>query len=345
MTNRAASPYELDMAEEAVGLLRLAESRLPGGLGELDLQAFDRVILTGMGGSDCATIPFELRLGREGLPVWRLLTSRLLEMLALVTADTLLVITSQSGRSGEVLALLERLERRPRAIIVVTNDAASPLARAADHLVLLHSGPEATVATKTYANTVAVFHRLAGLLLEKDDTAAIGEIRAAAESLQAHIDRGNPGVDALVERMPGLPRPRLVLIGGGPDAATALAGAMVLKEAAKVAAEGFVGGAFRHGPLELAGPGLTAILFGRGAGEEASPHALARDLVAAGSTVVTVAPLAYQGSDLIPIPGSTDLERLLHGMYVVQRLSVGLAREAGLVPGAFLHGEKITAQL
>ena len=31
---------------------------------------------------------------------------------------------------------------------------------------------------------------------------------------------------------------------------------------AKVAAEGFVGGEFRHGPLELAGPGLTAVLFG-----------------------------------------------------------------------------------
>ena len=343
--NRAATPYELDMADEAAGLLRFAEARLPGGLSGLDLKTFDRVILTGMGGSDCATIPFELRLAREGLPVWRLLSSRLLEMLALVTADTLLVVTSQSGRSGEVVALLEQLERRPKAIVVVTNDARSPLAAAADHVVLLNSGPEATVATKTFANTVAAFHRLGALWLEKSDTAAIADIRAAAESLQAHIDRGNPGVDTLVARLPGLPSPRLVLIGGGPDAATALAGAMVLKEAAKVAAEGFVGGAFRHGPLELAGPRLTAILFGRGSPEEVSPNALARDLAAAGGTVATIAPAAYEGSDLIAIPGATDLERLLHGMYVVQRMSVALARQAGLVPGAFLYGQKITAQL
>lgn len=345
MTNSGATAYEFDMSEEAAGLLRFAQTRLPEGLSELDVKAFDRIVLTGMGGSDYATIPLELCLAQAGLPVWRLLSSRLLEMRALITADTLLVIISQSGRSGEVLALLEQLERRPKAMIVVTNDATSPLALAADHLVLLACGPEATVATKTYANTLAACHRLAGLLLERTDTVAVGEIRAAADSLQTHIDRGTPTVDALAERMPGRPKPRLVLIGGGPDAATALAGAMVLKEAAKVAAEGFVGGAFRHGPLELAGPGLTAILFGRGSGDEPSPHALARDLLATGSTVVSVAPVAYEGSDLIAIPGTTDLERLLHGMYVVQRLSVGLARAAGLVPGAFLYGQKITAQL
>lgn len=345
MTDRAATAYEADMAEEADGLLRFARTPLPGGLGDLDLGAFDRIVLTGMGGSDCAAIPFELRLAREGLPVWRLLASRLLDTLALVTAETLLVITSQSGRSGEVLALLDQLGRRPKAIVAVTNDATSPLALAADHLVLLSCGPEATVATKTYANTLAAFHRLAGLLLDKADAAAVDEIAAAADSLQAHIDRGTPTIDALAGRMAEHPNPRLALIGGGPDAATALAGAMVLKEAAKVPAEGFFGGAFRHGPMELAGPRLTALLFGRGSTDETSPNALARDLAATGSTVVSVAPVAYAGSDLIATPGTTDLERLLHGMYVVQRLSVGLARAAGLVPGAFLYGRKVTAQL
>ena len=333
------------MAEEADGLLRFADTRLPDGLAGLDLRGYDRIVLTGMGGSDHGTIPFELRLARAGLPVWRVMAGRLLETLELVTAGTLLVVTSQSGRSGEIVALLERLERRPKAILAVTDDAASPLAAAADHVVLLVSGREATVATKSYANTLAAFHRLAGLLLEGRDGPAVEDIRAAAGSLQRHIDRGTPAVDALVARMPAGAAPRLALIGAGPDTATALAGAMVLKEAAKVAAEGYAGGAFRHGPLELAGPGLTALLFGRGSPEEVSPNALARDLGATGSTVVTVGPAAYAGSGLVAVAGTTELERLLHGMYVVQRLSVGMARAAGLVPGAFLYGQKITAQL
>ena len=53
---------------------------LPPGIATLDLTRFDRIILTGMGSSDFMTIPLELHLARRGLPVWRLQTSRLLEM-------------------------------------------------------------------------------------------------------------------------------------------------------------------------------------------------------------------------------------------------------------------------
>lgn len=345
MTDSEPTAYELDMADEAVSLLRFADARLPASLSNLDLGGVDRIVLTGMGGSDFAAVPFELRLAQAGLPVWRMPTGRLLEMRALVTAGTLLVITSQSGRSGEVVALLEQFDTRPKAILGITNDPESPLAAAADHTVLMRSGPEATVATKTFANTIAAFHCIAGLLLDNNEHLALSEIREAAASLQVHIDKGSPAVDALVRRVSGIANPRFAFIGTGPDSAAALAGALVMKEAAKVPAEAYISGAFRHGPLELAGPRLVAVLFGQGGADESSPHALARDLAATGSTVATVAPAAYDGSEPILIPGTTDIERLLHGMYVVQRLSVGLARAAGLVPGAFLYGHKITAQL
>lgn len=345
MTDRFATAYERDMSEEAVGLLRFAEAPLSADLSRLDLHGYERIVLSGMGGSDCAMIPFELALARAGLPAWRIPAGRLLETPELITPGSLLVIASQSGRSGEVVALIERSRGRPRTIVGVTNDADSPLAVAADHVVLLHSGAEATVATKSYANTLAAFHRVAGAVLGRPDGAAVDDIRAAAASLQARIDEGDPAVERVAPRLRAGPSPRLVLLGSGPDAATTLAGALVLKEAAKVPAEGYVAGAFRHGPLELAGPGLAALMFGTGSPHDLSAHALARDIAATGGTVVTVAPEAYAGSDHIPVPGATDLERLVHGMYVVQRLSVELARAAGIVPGAFLYGRKITDQL
>jgi len=44
-------------------------------------------------------------------------------------------------------------------------------------------------------------------------------------------------------------------------------GALLLKEVTKLPAESFIGGEFRHGPLELAGPGLVAVVFtGSGGG-------------------------------------------------------------------------------
>lgn len=338
--------YEQDMAEQPASLRRFADSGLPEGLTDLDLSQFERIILTGMGGSDCTAAPMELFLARAGRPVWRVLAGRLLEITALVTPKTLLIVTSQSGRSGEIVALLDRLPRAARGMIIgITGDATSPLGQAADHVVLLHCGSEATVATKSYVNTLAAFHRLIGLWRGEPDARAVADIRQTADSLAAQAGRGREAIESLAARALSGRAPRYATIGSGADTTTVIAGAMVLKEAAKIPAEGYVGGAFRHGPLELAGPGLTAMLFGTGAAEDVSLHRLARDLSATGSLVATVAPAAYGGSEHLAIPGSNDLERLVHGMSVVQRFSVALARASGIVPGAFSYGQKVTDQL
>jgi glucosamine--fructose-6-phosphate aminotransferase (isomerizing) len=345
MTGITVSAYELNMAEEPAGLLDFAGTALPEALTQIDFGSFARIVLTGMGGSDHATIAFEALLVRRGLPVWRLPAGRLLEMPELITAGSLLMITSQSGRSGEVVALLKTLRTRPRTIIGVTNDPTSPLAAAADHVVLLHCGDEATVATKSFANTLAVYHRLAALVAGSPDSKAVAEIRAAATGLTVQAERDMQPILDLARRTLANPRPRIALIGAGPDATIVLSGALVLKEAAKVAAEGFVCGAFRHGPLELAGPGLTALLFGTGSADDASLNPLSRDLVASGSIVATIAPASYQSSELIEIAGTTGLDRLLQGMFVVQQFSVALGRASGIVPGVFNYGTKVTDQL
>jgi glucosamine--fructose-6-phosphate aminotransferase (isomerizing) len=345
MTSITPSAFELNMAEEPAGLLDFARTALPEGLAGIDFGSFPRIILTGMGGSDHATIPFEARLARQGLPVWRLPAGRLLEMPELVTADSLLIITSQSGRSGEVVALLQTMPNRPRVIIGVTNDPTSPLAAAADHVLLLHCGEEATVATKSFANTLAAFHRLGALASGAAEERAVDDIRSAAAGLAALTLRDTQPIVDLARRSLAGPRPRIALIGAGPDAATALSGALVLKEAAKVAAEGYVCGAFRHGPLELAGPGLTALLFGTGAAADVSLNALSRDLVASGSLVATVAPTPYETSEGVAITAPTQLDRILQGMYVVQQFSVALGRAQGIVPGDFNYGSKVTDQL
>jgi glucosamine--fructose-6-phosphate aminotransferase (isomerizing) len=345
MTGSTASAFELNMAEEPAALLDFAGTTLPDAVTRTDFGSFARIILTGMGGSDHATIAFEALLARRGLPVWRLAAGRLLEMPELVTADSLLIITSQSGRSGEVVALVQTMPNRPRTIIGVTNDPASPLAAAADHVVLLHCGDEATVATKSFANTLAVYHRLAAVVLGLPDSAAVAEIQSAAAGLTALAQRDTRPIMDLANRTLAFPRPRIALIGAGPDATIVLSGALVLKEAAKMAAEGYVCGAFRHGPLELAGPGLTALFFGTGSTDDISLNALSRDLAASGSTVVTVAADPYRSSEAIPIARTTELDRLLQGMYVVQKFSVALGRAAGIVPGAFNYGTKVTDQL
>ena len=88
--------------------------------------------------------------------MWSIETAELLgSARGLITEHTLLWITSQSGRTAEVVALLERLDVRPAAILGVTNDPASPLAQGSSALLQLHSGSEKTVSTRSYLNTLA----------------------------------------------------------------------------------------------------------------------------------------------------------------------------------------------
>jgi glucosamine--fructose-6-phosphate aminotransferase (isomerizing) len=346
MNDLIQSDYERDMLDQPAALEAFASQVLASGIASLDLARFDRIILTGMGSSDYATIPFELTLARLGLPVWRVQTGRLLEMRQLIAPQTLLWMTSQSGRSGEIIALLGRLPIRPTlTLIATTNDPSSPLATAADHVLLLQSGSEATVSSKSYLNTLAAFYRAGAAVTGRDDAEAVDEIRRVAASLDQRLAATASTAEELAVRTLAGPRPRLALVGAGSDAATAMTGALILKEASKVAAEGYVGGEFRHGPMETVGAGATVLLFGSGTPDDVTLTQLAADLAGTGTLVVSVAPKAYPGTEHVPLPDGNELGRLAHAMVFVQQLSLGLARGSGLVPGEFLHGKKITSQV
>jgi glucosamine--fructose-6-phosphate aminotransferase (isomerizing) len=345
MTSISLSSYEIDLSNQADTLERAAAQRLNPTLETLEMSKYDRIILTGMGSSDSVSIPFELALLRLGLPAWRIQTSRLLETPEMIVGRTLLWITSQSGRSGEAIALLSKIpSRRDVTVVAITNDPESPLAREADHVVLLYSGPEATVSCKSYLNSLAWFHRLVARVTGGSDDDAVAEIIDTARSLRS-ISAAPPEIEDLSTRALAYTAPRFALVGTGADSATALAGALILKEASKVCAEGYVGGAFRHGPIELAGPGLTALLFGSGSGDEITMKRLALDLSRTGSIVVTVNANSYEGAEHLEVSARSDFDRMAHGMSIIQRFSVSLARKSGIVPGEFRFGQKITSQL
>ena len=346
MNDMTRSGYERDMLDQPAALEAYASQPLPSAIASLDLSRFSRIILTGMGSSDYATIPFELTLARLGLPVWRVQTGRLLEMPQLIVPRTLLWMTSQSGRSGETVALIDQLpDRETLTLIATTNDPTSPLAKAADHLLLLQSGSEATVSSKSYLNTLAGFYRVGAAVTGHDDAGIVGDIRRVAASLDQRLAVRAATAEELAARTLAGPRPRLALVGAGSDAATAMTGALILKEASKVAAEGYVGGEFRHGPMETVGSGATVLLFGSGTADDVTLTKLAADLIGTGTLVVSVAPQAYPGTQHIPVPNANKLERLAHAMVFIQQLSLGLARGSGLVPGKFLYGRKITSQV
>ena len=158
----ATPAYVADIHRQPQALQQLLGSPIDSSALTLlrGLSDFGRVILTGMGASLYAQYPAYLTLASAGLPVWHVEASDLLGGAAgLITPDTLLWITSQSGRSAEIAALLDRLAGRRPVVLGFTNDTTSPLARSADAVVELRSGDEHTVGTCSYVNSLAAHLR------------------------------------------------------------------------------------------------------------------------------------------------------------------------------------------
>ncbi|HXP53304.1 MAG TPA: SIS domain-containing protein [Streptosporangiaceae bacterium] len=339
MSASPTSPFERDIAAQPEALRAFAHTDGHPALAALRPGTCDRIVLTGMGSSHDAALPTWRRLVRGGLPAWWADTGQLLDTPELITATTLLIVTSQSGSSGEVVSLLES-GPRPATLVAVTNDETSSLAAAADLTVALHSGDEATVSTKSYLNSLAAHDLLAATLTGT----APDDVLAAAKAVEEFSGAGDlvPPARELVAAA----NPRLAYIGFGDHAATARYAGLITKEGAKIAAEGFIGGQFRHGPLELAGPGLTAVLFGSDdPAANASLQRLGTDLAQAGSTVIAVAALDGPGAALQLRPPPGTMAQLAYGAVAAQHLTVAVARARGITPGEFAYGSKITTAL
>ncbi|TNM63157.1 SIS domain-containing protein [Streptomyces sp. NP160] len=341
------TPFEQDVLAQPEALRALASQPVPTELSTLARKPWQRIVLTGMGSSHFASVPTWRSLAARGRAVWAVDTGQLLDTPELITSDTLVIATSQSGASGEVVELISRMQdghARAGGLIGITADPDSPLAQAAHGVGLLHCGPEATVSTKSYLNTLVVHAQLTAALVG-EDIAAVGEDAVRiADTVEDLIQVGVS--TALAKGALSHDRPRLAAVGWEDAAATSQFAGLITKESTKLAIEGFVGGQFRHGPLELAGPGLTVYLYGAHSIESDGPLAtLARDVLATGASVNLIGDLQVAGAETIAAPSRTSLEGLATGAVIAQLLAVDLARENGVVPGAFAFGSKITTSL
>ncbi|MGH1524149.1 SIS domain-containing protein [Leifsonia sp. L25] len=346
-TPSTSSGFEADIREQPDALRRLAAAEMPGELRSLASRGWDRIVFTGMGSSYFAGMPTSRELAASGRPTWCVDASTLLDTPGLLTPRTLVVATSQSGASGEIVELLDR---RPSgavtaaAVIGITDDETSPLAKNADLFLPLNSGAEATVSTKSYLNTLGVHRLLTAAFTGEEESAVREEIDAMADAVASAI--AAPSFGEIAARLVAAPDRRIAMVGWADDATTALYSALIVKESSKLAAEGFAGGAFRHGPYELAGEGLLAVLFSAAAPTvDRRLHALASDLVDSGAAVVIVGGEAPDGAISIGLRGRTTVEGLATGAVAAELIAVDLSHANGVTPGSFAYGSKVTTAL
>ncbi len=165
----------------------------------------------------------------------------------------LVVAISQSGRSPDIVAVLEAARRSSALTLAITNEPDSPLAGAAQLNLACRAGRELAVpATKTYVAELAVIAALVAELAPSsrlnDGLAALPDaLRAALGQTRAWLEGPAAGaVEAFADA------DRALLVSRGYNLATALELGLKLKETCGLFAEAYSTADFAHGPMVLA---------------------------------------------------------------------------------------------
>jgi len=310
---------------------------------------FDRVILTGMGASYFGAYPAWLALAHSGVPAIWVETGELVHYAQdAISPRSLVWIVSQSGRSAEVVSLLNILRSvTPGAILATVNDLESPLAQSVQmlgdlsRLLPIDARPETSVSTRTYLNTLALTQLAAKHLCGELLMPHLDDLQATLLGMQAYLADFETHVKETGEAI-GLPT-HLVMLGRGSSLATSSCGALIMGEAAKAPAFSMSAGEFRHGPLELCGPDLTALLFAGPRETQSLNKKLFGELAGYQVKAFWIEPGAMgAGSGRLPTPAARGLGLPLAEMLPVQALAVHLCQRKGITPGTMRFIGKVT---
>jgi glutamine---fructose-6-phosphate transaminase (isomerizing) len=299
---------------------------------------FKSVVLTGMGSSFHALNPILLQLLNAGYQVHMVETSELIYYRrSLLNAGALVLAVSQSGRSAELIRLLE--ENRGRAtILAVTNTAESPLTKRARAVVLTRAGEEFSVSCKTYVSTLIALKYLGDQLCGVPFSRTQKDLRDLLNPFRRHLSRWQEHVRSMV---PGLKPVRQIFIAGrGASLAAVGTGALIVKESVQVPAEGLSSAAFRHGPFEMLGTQTLVLVFAGDRKTKNLNRRLFRDIQTHKGQSGFVDERRGDGPYDLPRVAPSLLPVL--EILPIQMLTLALAIISGTVPGQFRFATKVT---
>jgi glucosamine--fructose-6-phosphate aminotransferase (isomerizing) len=305
---------------------------------ECGRERFERVVLTGMGGSFFGLHPLAVELAASGWTPMMVETSELIHYYPELLRDSTLVIAvSQSGKSAETVRLLEMNAKRAK-VIGVTNWADSPLAREADLAVMTTAGDEYTVSCKTYVTAQMALRVLGAVLNGRDAGARLQEMEPAAEAFREYLSGWKRHVDESIEMLQGARD--VFLVGRGESMAAAQTGALTIKESTHFHAEGMSSAAFRHGPFEMLKEGIFIGVFAGDAKTRELNERLVKDVAGTSARAVL---FADDAKGVFRLPKVAKALRTVVEILPVQMMTLALAALAGREAGKFERATKVTS--
>ena len=190
-----------------------------------------------------------------GIPVDVEPASEFIYRRTITDEKTLVIGVSQSGETADTITAVRQAKKLGSHILIVTNRPDSTMAREADSLVPVNAGIEVSVAaTKSYMAQVISFYLLAIYMAEIKGTSVeilnnlkhelvvlpqkIEKVLSHKEEIQVCAKKFSSAKD-------------FIFIARGINFATALEGALKLKEISYINATGYTAGELKHGPIAM----------------------------------------------------------------------------------------------
>lgn len=170
--------------------------------------------------------------------------------------NTLVIGVSQSGETADTITAIRQAKKTGAHALIITNRPDSTMAREADSLVPLNAGIEVSVAaTKSYMAQLLSFYLFAIHLseiknsLEKEKISNLkSEILTLPSKIQAVLMHDNE-IKKCSSKYANFKN--FIYIARGINLATALEGALKLKEISYINATGYAAGELKHGPIAM----------------------------------------------------------------------------------------------
>ncbi len=229
-----------------------------GGLQSIahKLRAAKRIIIVA-----CGTAFHAARVGEymieeyTGLPVEVEFASEFRYRKPVLDSETVVIAVSQSGETADTLEAIREAKRKGATTLGIVNVVGSTIARETDAGVYNHAGPEVSVlSTKAYISQLVVFALLT-LDLGRGRQMSLSVGKRIAKELQAlpkkieKIFEQEREIKKLAKKYAAYEH--MLYLGRKYNFATAFEGALKVKEASYIHAEGCGSGEMKHGYIAM----------------------------------------------------------------------------------------------
>ena len=169
----------------------------------------------------------------------------------------LVVGISQSGQSPDIVSVLADARRQGALTLAVTNDLSSPLAREAEMVLDVCSGPErAIAATKTYTTQLLSIALLSAALTREESGGESEELARVPGWVRQALAL-DESIEQAAQRYRDMTQ--CAVLGRGLNYATAAEWSLKLKELTSVVAAPYSSADFRHGPVAIVSQGFPVL--------------------------------------------------------------------------------------